>query len=136
MTLKEVTIDSVRPALIKGEWAIILKGKDSEQYLPIYVGPSQANIVKSQLLSTRFPDQEIYERFLTGADIAGAVLKSVTVNGPENGVFHAILLLTVNGNSLEMECPVVGALALSFRRKAPILSDESSFLKVGIAPLN
>ena len=132
MTLKEVTIDSVRPALIKGEWAIILKVKDSEQYLPIYVGPSQANIVKSQLISTRFPDQEIYERFLTGADIAGAVLESVTVNGPENGAFHAKLLLKGSGDSFEIGCSVAGALALGFRRNAHILVDETTFHEAGI----
>lgn len=132
MASKEVTIDSVRLALMRGEWVIILKEKCTEQYLPIYVGPSQANIVKRELIGARFAETKVYEHFLAGTDIAGSALESVVVDGPENGVFHAKLLLTEGGNSSEMDCPLAGALALGFRRNARILVDETTFHEAGI----
>ena len=128
----EATIDSVRPALLRGEWAIILKKKDAECYLPIYTGPSQANIVKRELIGTRFPEREVYEHFLAGTDIASLVLESVAVNGPDKGLFHTRLSLKERGNPIETDCPVAGALALAFRRNACILVDEAAFDEVGI----
>jgi bifunctional DNase/RNase len=132
MASKEVTIDSVRLSLMSGEWVVILKEKGTEQYLPIYMGPSQANIVKRELIGARFPEPEVYERFLAGVDIAKADLESVTVNGPDKNLFRAKLLLTERGESLEMDCPVAGALALALRRSTRILVDEIAFDKVGI----
>lgn len=131
MAFTEVTIDSVRLASISGEWVVILKRKGSEQYLPIYMGPSQADILKRELVGSRFPEPEIYERFLTGNDIAGTNLESVVVEESKNGVFQAKLLLTESGDSLKLDCPVAVALALGFRKKARILVDESSFQEAG-----
>ena len=133
MASKEVTTDSVRLASISGEWVIILKGKGAEQYLPIYVGPSQANIVKRELMGARFPEPKIYDNFLAGNDIAGSNLESVVVECSKNGDFHAKLLLVEGSKSFEMDCPVAGALALGFRRRVRILVDESSFQEAGIA---
>jgi hypothetical protein len=133
MALNEVTIDSVRLASISGEWVIILKRKDSEQYLPIYVGPSQANILKRELMGARFSEPKIYEHFLAGNDIVRSNLESVVVEESKNGVFHAKLLLIKGGDSFKTDCPVAVALALGFRKKARILVDESSFQEAGTA---
>ena len=132
MASKEVTIDSVRLSLISGEWVTILKEKGTEQYLPIYMGPSQASIVKRALIGARFPELKVYEQFLAGTDVAGSALESLVIDGPENSVFHAKLLLTEGGNSFEIGCPVAGALALAYRRNAHILVDETTFHKAGI----
>lgn len=132
MAQVEVTIDSIRRALLRQKWSVILKQRGAERYLLIYMGPSQANIVRSQIVGPRFPEPEVYERFLTGADIAKATLESVTVNGPEKNQFRAKLRLTECGKSLEIDCPVAGALALALRRNAHIFVDEIAFDKVGI----
>jgi bifunctional DNase/RNase len=132
MAQVEVTIDSIRRAMLRQEWSVILKQRGAERYLLIYMGPSQANIVRSQIVDPRFPEPEVYERFLAGADIAKATLESVTVNGPEKNLFRAKLRLTERGESLEMDCPVAGALALALRRSTRILVDEITFDKVGI----
>ena len=132
MISKEVTIDSMRTSLMSNKRVIILKGKDTEQYLPIYMGPSQANILKRELMGIRFYEPRVYEQFLAGTDISGSVLESVIIDGPENRAFHAKLLLTEGGNSFEMDCSVAAALALGFRRNASILVDETTFHKAGI----
>jgi bifunctional DNase/RNase len=132
MAQVEVTIDSIRRAMLRQEWSVILKQRGAERYLLIYMGPSQANIVRSQIVDPRFPEPEVYERFLVGADIAKATLESVTVKVAEKSLFRARLRLTERGESLEMDCPVAGALALAFRRNAHIFVDETTFDKVGI----
>ncbi len=136
MMLREVIIDSVRSALMRGEWSLILKEKVGERYLPIYMGPSHANIVKRELLGIRFGETETYERFLAGGNIAGCKLESVIIESSKNGDFHAKLLLTQGGDSFETDCPVAAATALGFRRMAPILVDEGSFQEAGISLSN
>ena len=126
MVLREFTIDSVRSSLMSGEWVIILKRESTEQYLPIYVGPSQANIVKRELMGIRFSESEIYERFLAGDNLAESNLESIVVEWSPNGHFDAKLLLNRRGEFVKMDCPVVGALALAFRRRARILVEENN----------
>lgn len=132
MTQVEVTIDSIRRAILRREWSVIPKQVGAERYLLIYMGSSQANIVRSQIIGPRFPESEVYERFLAGVDISKAALESVTVDGPEKDLFRAKLWLTERGECLEMDCPVAGALALALRRSTRILVDEIAFDKVGI----
>ena len=129
----EVTIDSVRLSSMSGEWVVGLKEKGTEQYLPIYMGPSQANIVKRELIGARFPEPEDYECFLTGTDVTNFVLESVTVNRFEDDTFYTKLLLSQNEESFEVDCPVAGALALAVRRKAPIFAEEAVLDKAGVA---
>jgi len=46
----EMVIDSVRQSPVNHQWVVILKEKLAEQYLPVYVGSSQANTIKRELL--------------------------------------------------------------------------------------
>ena len=109
--------------MLRQEWLVILKQRGAERYLLIYIGPSQANIVRSQIVGPRFPEPEVYERFLAGDDIAKATLESATVKGAEKSLFRAKLRLTERGKSLETDCPVAGALALALRGNAHIFVD-------------
>lgn len=133
MSFIEVTIDSVRPALFKDEWAVILKAKNSEQYLPIYIEPNQADMLKRVLIDDESRENEIYDCCSTQSDTAAAALKSVIVNKSEIGSFNAILVMTVHGNTVKKDCPIVEALALCFKKKTPILVDDSVFDKAGVS---
>jgi uncharacterized protein len=132
MAHREVTIDSVRRSLMKGEWVIVLKQEQEEEYLPIFVGTSAANIVKRELMGVPYPDSDTYERFLTGSDMVGLDLENVVIDGPEKDSFQAKLFLSKGSRSIIIDCPVAGALALGYRRKANILVNEQSFLEAGI----
>jgi bifunctional DNase/RNase len=126
MAYKEVTIDSVRYAEVNGKWVTILKRKDADEYFPIYMSASKANIIKRELIPGRFGDLWGYERFLVGRDITEYNLESLTIDEPDGNV-RARLLFTKGDSIMEIECPVAGAIALAFRRKVRIFADEDSF---------
>ena len=126
MAYKEVMIDSVRYAEVNGNWVTILKRMDADEYFPIYMNASQANIIKRELIPGRFGDLWGYERFLVGRDITGYDLESLVIDEPDGNV-RARLLLRKGGSIMEIECPVAGAIALAFRKKARIFADEDSF---------
>jgi bifunctional DNase/RNase len=135
MALKECTIESVRRFLRIGEWIILLRDKDKEQYLPICIGQNQANIVKRELIHDYkyYYESKYYERFLAGTDIFMSTLESVVVSIPQDLLFSAKLVIKESGESHEIDCPVAGALALAFRREAKILVDETTFQEAGIS---
>ena len=49
MAHKEVTIDSVRHAIVTGKWVTILKRMDADEYFPIYMNASQACRLASRM---------------------------------------------------------------------------------------
>lgn len=122
----EVMIDSVRFASANGKWVTILKRKDANEYFPIYMNASQANIVKRELIPGRFGDLWGYERFLVGKNITGHDLESLVIDEPDGNV-RARLLFRKGDSVMELECPVAGAIALAVRRRARIFADEDSF---------
>jgi len=126
MAHKEVTIDSVRHAIVNGKWVTILKRIDADEYFPIYMNASQANIIKRELIPGRFGDLWGYERFLLGKNTNGYDLESLVIDEPDGNV-RARLLLRKGDSIMEIECPVAGAIALAFRKKARIFADEDSF---------
>jgi len=46
MAQVEMVIDSVRQSPVNKGWVVILKEKATECYLPIYIGLSQAEIIR------------------------------------------------------------------------------------------
>ena len=130
MAYKEVMIDSVRYAEVNGNWVTILKRKDADEYFPIYMSASQANIIKKELIPGRFGVLWGYERFLIGRDISGHDLGSLIIDEPDGNI-RARLVFQKDNSTMETECPVAGAIALAHRKKARICVDESSFYKTG-----
>ncbi len=119
MVQVEVTIDSVRRGMPTNVWAVILKEKGADRYLPIWVSQSQADILTGELQER--PDKSIDpDRFL--ANIAAAAdIKCVGIY-LGNDAFYAKLLLSHHNEPYEVRCPISVALALATRTKTPIFS--------------
>lgn len=132
MVQVEMIIDSVRRKSLSDEWVVILKAKGAERYLPIYVGPSQADIIKRLLVGTGPVEPVDLDLSSAGIDIIFSKVESVTINRSEANVFHAKLLLSYHDKSLEVDCPPAKALALGVRAEAPIFADEALLDKAAI----
>lgn len=113
----EMVIDSVRRNSLGNEWAVILKEKSAERYLPIYIGSPQADVIKRLLMGHAPPDT------------ISSKVESVTINRFENNTFYAKL----SYKSYEVDYPPAEALALSIRAGAPIFADEALLNQAGIA---
>jgi len=120
----EMIIDSVRRSPVNHQWVVVLKGKLAEQYLPVWIGSPQAEVIKRELTQVRpfktFADDPISK------DIKriGSKIKSVKLDKLEGNKFSAELLLTDEGKSCEISCPPAKALAIAVRARVPIFADE------------
>ena len=134
MDIVEMEIDSLRRNSLSNEWGLILKEKGAERYLPIYIGPRQANIVEKLLLGVGRVDPAEFDLSSAGIDTIFCKVEAAVINRFANNVFYAKLLLTQNdGKAVEVDCAPVKAVAHSIRTEAPIFADETVLDKVGIA---
>ena len=134
MGIVEMTIDSLRCNLLSNERALILKEKGAERYLPIYIGPRQANIVEKLLIGVGRIDPAEFDLSSAGIDTIFCKVEAVIINRFANDVFYAKLLLTQNDNgTVEVDCAPVKAVAHGIRAEAPIFADEAVLDKAGIA---
>ena len=51
----EMVIDSIRVSLMNYQRVVILKEKDSDRYLPIWVGPAEADAIAVKLQDVSVP---------------------------------------------------------------------------------
>jgi len=130
MTYTEAMIDSVRYAKVNGKWVTILKRTDAAEYFPIYMSASEANIIKKELIPDRWGKLWGYEKFIIGRDISGHDLGSLIIDELDGNI-HARLVFHKENSTMEIECPIAGAIALAYKKKARIYVEESSFYNTG-----
>ncbi|MFH0769649.1 MAG: bifunctional nuclease family protein [Chloroflexota bacterium] len=128
----EMTIDSIRVSLMNYQRVVILKEKMADRYLPIWIGPAEADAIAVQLQGVNVPRPLTHDLLRSVIDALGARVSSVVVNDLKNDTFYAKITLTVDGSQMEIDSRPSDALALAVRLEAPIYVDESVLDKAGI----
>ena len=128
----EMVIDSIRVSLMNYQRVVILKEKMSDRYLPIWIGPAEADAIAVKLQGVNVPRPLTHDLLSSVIDTLGAHIDSITVTDLKNDTFYAQLLVTMNGNQMEIDSRPSDALALAVRVEAPIYVDESVLDKAGI----
>ena len=128
----EMTIDSIRVSLMNYQRVVILKEKASDRYLPIWIGPSEADAIAVKLQGVSVPRPLTHDLLGSVIDALGAMVSSVIVNDLKNDTFFAKLILDVDGKQVEIDSRPSDALALAVRTGVPIYADESVMDKAGI----
>ena len=128
----EMTIDSIRVSPMNYQRVVILKEKDSDRYLPIWIGPAEADAIAVKLQDLSVPRPLTHDLLRTVIDILGASVQHILVNDLQNDTFFAKISLKSNGTSQEIDCRPSDAVALAVRAQVPIYVEESVLDKAGI----
>lgn len=128
----EMTIDSIRMSLMNYQRVVILKEKEAERYLPIWIGPAEADSIAVRLQDVAVPRPLTHDLLRSVIETLGATVTSIIVCDLKNDTFYAKINLTVNGESLEIDSRPSDAIALAVRVQVPIYADESVLDKAGI----
>lgn len=130
----EVIIDSIRVSLMTQHRVVVLKDTNSDRYLPIWIGPFEADAITYEL-------QEVAQQRPLTHDLIKSILQEldarvvqIIISDLRNDVFYARLVVEVNGRQLEIDSRPSDAIAIAVRVKAPIFVDESVMDKAGIEP--
>ncbi|MBM3131622.1 MAG: bifunctional nuclease family protein [Chloroflexi bacterium] len=128
----EMTIDSIRVSMMNYQRVVILKEKDAERFLPIWIGPAEADAIAIKLQGVTPPRPLTHDLLESSITALGARVNSIVVSDLQNDTFYAKLVLDVNGQRLELDSRPSDAMALAIRANAPIYADETVLDRAGI----
>jgi bifunctional DNase/RNase len=130
----EVTIDSIRVSLVSPPRLIILKDIDQERFLPIWIGPFEAEAItiKLQDVDVKRPlTHDLLNKFISEL---GATVSHVLVNDLRNDTYYARIIVSVDEKHLEIDSRPSDAMALAVRAQVPIFVAEEVMEKASITP--
>jgi bifunctional DNase/RNase len=128
----ELSIDSIRVSLMNYQRVVILKEKESERCLPIWVGPAEADSIAVKLQEVVVPRPLTHDLLGNMVIALGGSVSHIIVNDLENDTFYAKIVLKINGNVVEVDCRPSDAIALAVRIKAPIFAEDAVLAQAGI----
>ena len=128
----EMIVDSIRVSLMNYQRVVILKEKMAERYLPIWIGPAEADAIAVKLQGVTVPRPLTHDLLQSVIDTLGASVNSIIVSDLKDDTFYAQIALNVDGEQLKIDSRPSDALALAVRAEAPIYADEAVLEKAGI----
>ena len=128
----EMVIDSIRVSLVNYQRVVILKEKAAEYYLPIWIGPAEADAIAVKMQGATVPRPLSHDLLHSVIGILGATLNSIVIDDLESDTFYAKIILNVDGGHMEVDSRPSDALALAVRADAPIYVEEAVLDKAGI----
>src|SRR3990170_2729384 len=127
-----MTIESIRVSLMNYQRVVILKEKAADRYLPIWIGPAEADAIAVRLQEVSVARPLTHDLLRSVIDALGAQVNCIIVNDLSNDTFFARIILDVNGRSLEIDSRPSDAIALAVRAQVPIFAEESVLEKAGV----
>ncbi|NQW23833.1 MAG: bifunctional nuclease family protein [SAR202 cluster bacterium] len=128
----EMTVDSIRVSPMNYQRVVILREKESDRYLPIWIGPAEADAIAVKLQDLSVPRPLTHDLLGTIIDSLGGTITHILVNDLQNDTFFAKITIQANGESKEIDCRPSDAVALAVRAKVPIYANEEVMDKAGI----
>ena len=127
-----MTIESIRVSLMNYQRVVILKEKQADRFLPIWIGPAEADAIAVRLQEVSVARPLTHDLLRSVIDALGATISHIVVNDLANDTFYARIYLEVDGRTLEIDSRPSDAIALAVRSDAPIYADESVLNKAGV----
>ncbi len=130
--MREMSIDSIRVSLQNYQRVVILKDKDSDRYLPIWIGASEADAIAVKLQEVGVPRPLTHDLLESVIQSLGAQVNHILVSDLSDDTFYAKIVLQHNGSQTEIDSRPSDAIALAVRTQAPIFAADSVIDKAGV----
>lgn len=130
----EVQIDSVRVHLMTPQRLVVLKQIGSERYLPIWVGPYEAEAITVALQEVEMIRPLTHDLLKNVFGAFNARIKRIEIIKLQNEIFYGNIVAEVDGREVNVDSRPSDAIALSVRAHVPILVHHSVMEEAGIIP--
>ena len=129
MSYITLTIDSLRHALHKDQWVVLLEDKQNHRCLPVYINKHWADLIGKALMNKPCDDVIDAEIEAWIRQIRDSGGKVALVIDEDDGHYRARFI----GRGHEVECGVSKGLLLCAKAGGPILVEENVLEEAGIA---
>lgn len=130
----EVVIDSIRVSLMSQYRIVILKDINSDRYLPIWIGPCEADAITIELQDMP-PQRPLTHDLLKSViqELSGQIIH-ILISDLRNDVYYARIVVEVNGRQMEIDSRPSDAIALAVRARVPIFVAETVMERAAVHP--
>ena len=128
----ELEIESIRVRQETQQRAVVLRVKDSDLYLPIFIGPFEVEAIRFKLMDVEVQRPMTHDLLGSVIGDLGATVESIVVSDLQNDTFYAKIVMNYNGNVVEVDSRPSDAIALAVRANAPIFASDDVIEKAAV----
>ena len=130
----EVVIDSIRVSLMSQQRIVILRERDAERYLPIWIGVYEAESITIALQEVEVARPLTHDLVKNVFNQLNARVVRVEVIALREDTFFGNIVAETDGRTLNIDSRPSDALAIAVRAHVPIMVARSVMDTAGIVP--
>jgi uncharacterized protein len=119
MSIKGLILDPITNMPI-----VILRDKDGQRVLPIWVGIHEANAIQLQIENIATPRPMTHDLLRNVIQDLKATVQKVVVCDLQENTFYALIYLALAGDTMAIDARPSDAIALALRTRAPIFVED------------
>ncbi len=130
--MNEMEIDSIRVSLENYQRVVILKQKEGEKHLLIWIGTHEAEAIAVRLQEVQVPRPLTHDLLYNSIKELGGTIEKITISDLENDTYFARIGVRVGEKTVDIDSRPSDALAVAVRAKVPIFVDDEVMEKAGL----
>ena len=128
----EVTVSKVAIDVNSKMPVIVLKEKDGDKTLPIWIGLFEAQAIALAMENVRPPRPLTHDLAKSLIEKLNGRVDRIVISDLRHNTFYARILMRRNGEPLQVDSRPSDAIALALRLKVPIFINEAVLDKIAI----
>jgi bifunctional DNase/RNase len=127
-----MTLVGVRVELPTNQPIVLLKEREGERFLPIWIGAMEATAIAFALqgiVTARPMTHDLMKNLL---EELGVNVERVVITELRDGTFYAVIQMQQNGSSFEVSSRPSDAIALAVRVNVPVFANEEVLTEASI----
>jgi len=132
--LIEVKIDSLRVSLTNQQRIVVLKELDGDRYLPIWIGPYEAEAITIALQEIEISRPQTHDLMKNTIENLGANLVQIIISDLKEDIFYGTLVIRKNGEEIRVDSRPSDAIAIAVRAHVPIMVSQNVMDEASIIP--
>ena len=121
----EMTIKGLRVDPITNSPIVILRDKEGQKVLPIWMGIFEANAIALQIENISTPRPMTHDLLRNVIQDLKASVQKVVVCDLQENTFYALIYLALDGDTVAIDARPSDAIALALRTRAPIFVEDT-----------
>jgi len=128
----ELNLVGVRVELPTNQPIVLLREREGDRYLPIWVGGTEATAIAFALQGIVPPRPLTHDLFQNVLEEVGVRIERIVITELKDGTFYAVIQMSRNGSSYEVSSRPSDAIALAVRVNVPIFANEEVLSEAAI----
>ncbi len=130
----EVKIAGIQINLMSQYRVVLLKETTGDRYLPIWIGPYEAEAINLELQHVETPRPLTHDLLKNVIEALGGTVRYILVSALHDNTFYARIVVDVDSRRIEIDARPSDSIALAVRVQAPIYVAEDVMEQAGIVP--